>query len=92
MLATKTAACREYAGNVGHNRPLCQWILSDYDTWEPNPFYIGPDQGHPEGGDPLCSVYETFAQASNEARLYAKHNHAIARVEHYKGRCWVVWY
>lgn len=25
-----------------------QWILSPYDTWERNPHYRGPDQGHPE--------------------------------------------
>lgn len=25
-----------------------QWILSSWDTWERNPFYTGPDQGHPE--------------------------------------------
>jgi hypothetical protein len=25
-----------------------QWILSDRDCWYKNPFYVGPDQPHPE--------------------------------------------
>lgn len=32
----------------GSENPHKQWILSDWDTWERNPFYTGPDQGHPE--------------------------------------------
>jgi len=41
-------AVREWVWNVGRNRLDQQWILSDYDTWERNPYYNGPDQGHPE--------------------------------------------
>jgi hypothetical protein len=41
-------AIREYIWNVGRDRPDQQWILSDYDTWHKNPFYIGPAQPHPE--------------------------------------------
>ncbi len=47
-LATETEACREYARNVGHERPEDAWILTDWDTWEPNPFYCGPAVPHPE--------------------------------------------
>ncbi len=47
-LATMTDAVREYARNVGADQADQQWILSPYDSWEKNPFYTGPDQGHPE--------------------------------------------
>jgi hypothetical protein len=47
-LATDTEACREYARNVGAERPERPWILTDYDTWERNPFYSGPPARHPE--------------------------------------------
>ncbi len=46
--ATMSEAVREWAYNVGRDNPDRQWLLSDYDTWELNPFYNGPDQGHPE--------------------------------------------
>ena len=51
MLATKTDACREYAMNVGVERPEQAWILTDYDTWERNPHYHGPAVPHPEESD-----------------------------------------
>ena len=41
-------AIREWVWVVGAERPDQQWLLSDYDSWEPNPHYCGPDQGHPE--------------------------------------------
>ena len=46
-------AIREWARNVGHERQDQAWLLSDYDTWERNPFYRGPPQPHPEewGGE-----------------------------------------
>jgi hypothetical protein len=47
-LATPTEACREYARNVGAEQPDRAWILTDYDTWERNPFYHGPPAPHPE--------------------------------------------
>ena len=47
-MATKTDACREYARNVGMDRPEQPWILTDYDTWERNPHYTGPPAPHPE--------------------------------------------
>ena len=41
-------AVREWAYNVGHDNPDQAWLLSDYDTWERNPFYRGPKVPHPE--------------------------------------------
>lgn len=40
--ATPQEACREYAANVGREDRARPWVLTDYDTWEPNPFYVGP--------------------------------------------------
>lgn len=50
-LATPDEACREFAANVGEDRPTQAWILTDYDTWERNPHYRGEPQPHPEYGD-----------------------------------------
>ena len=92
MLATMADAVKEYAMWVGQDKPYNQWILSDYDTWEKNPHYVGPDSGHPECGDPLCSVYGTFKEASEAAKNYAYGLNQTLRVEHWKNRCWVVWF
>jgi len=53
-LATKSDACREFAANVGHYERYknSAWIFTDYDTWEPNPHYVGKPQSHPEMYDP----------------------------------------
>lgn len=48
VLATPSDACREYAAAVGSEHPDRAWILTDYDTWEPNPYYVGPPRMHPE--------------------------------------------
>ena len=29
-----------------------KWILTDYDVWERNPYYHGPEQQHPEDDTP----------------------------------------
>lgn len=47
-IATPSEACREYARNVGCDRPQQAWILTDFDTWERNPYYTGPAVPHPE--------------------------------------------
>lgn len=44
-------AIREWAWIVGADRRDQQWLLTDYDSWERNPHYRGPDQGHPEQAD-----------------------------------------
>ncbi len=48
MYATYDDAVREYAYNVGRERREEAWILTDYDTWQPNPFYAGPKVPHPD--------------------------------------------
>ena len=85
-------AVREWAHNVGSDRPTQQWILSDYDSWERNPYYVGPDQGHPECDDPICSVFLSFKEAAAEASSLAVSRGTPVPVENYKGRCWVVRY
>ena len=47
-LATPSEAAREYAWNVGADNPHRAWILTDYDSWEKNPFYHGEPVPHPE--------------------------------------------
>lgn len=49
-LATEADAVREWAWNVGYEDHYInqQWICSNYDTWERNPHYTGPEQAHPE--------------------------------------------
>ncbi len=49
-LATEQDAVREWAWNVGYEDCYKdrQWICSNYDTWERNPHYHGPEQQHPE--------------------------------------------
>lgn len=51
MLATPSEACREYAYNVGRESTGRAWILTDRDTWERNPFYVGPPARHPDDDD-----------------------------------------
>jgi hypothetical protein len=92
MLATMRDAVREYATNVGHERPTVQWILSDYDSWEPNPFYVGPDLGHPECDGKAGEVFLTFKDASDFAKGYAAASGSAVKVENYQNRCWVVMY
>lgn len=45
---TIAESVREWAWVVGAERLDQQWLLSDYDTWERNPHYTGPEQRHPE--------------------------------------------
>jgi hypothetical protein len=93
MIATKSEAVREWAYTVGINRQDREWILSDYDTWELNPHYVGPPSGtHPECDDiPEFEVYLDFNDARMGARRAAAYLDIETRIEHYKGKCWVVW-
>ena len=47
-LATMSDAVREFTYNVGRERPDLAWILSPYDSWSRNPFYLGNPVPHPE--------------------------------------------
>lgn len=44
-------AVRQWAWVYGEEHPEQAWLLSDYDTWERNPHYNGPEQRHPEDYD-----------------------------------------
>jgi hypothetical protein len=50
--ATYGMAFKEYARNAGAERPEQAWILTPWDTWEPNPHYRGPAVRHPEDDRP----------------------------------------
>ena len=39
---------KEMIQEFGREKPNQAWILSGYDVWEKNPYYVGPDQAHPE--------------------------------------------
>lgn len=43
-----SAACCEYANNVGAENPNKEWILTYFDTWVRNPHYTGEPGQHPE--------------------------------------------
>lgn len=49
-IATEAQAIEEWTRNVGYEDCYKdrQWICSNYDTWERNPYYRGPEQPHPE--------------------------------------------
>jgi hypothetical protein len=42
------ATIKQWAFDVGRDRPDVAWLLSPYDTWETNPFYKGEPQPNPE--------------------------------------------
>ena len=47
-VATPAEAVKEYARNIGADYPDHAWLLTSYDTWEPNPHYVGLPVPHPE--------------------------------------------
>jgi hypothetical protein len=47
-LATLHSATQEYVFTLGKDRPDVAWILSPYDTWHKNPYYVGAPVPHPE--------------------------------------------
>lgn len=49
--ATPGQAAAEYGRNAGMDNPDRAWILTPWDSWEPNPFYVGPRVSHPEYPD-----------------------------------------
>jgi len=48
LVSTSPSHVKEYARNVGAERPNQEWILTDYDSWERNPHYRGVPGRHPE--------------------------------------------
>jgi hypothetical protein len=46
---SSTMECsQEDARLAGRTRSNQAWILSDFDVWHRNPYYVGPAQPHPE--------------------------------------------
>lgn len=41
-------AIQEQRQIFGAENPEKAWILTGWDTWETNPYYVGPPQPHPE--------------------------------------------
>ncbi len=78
--ATPTDARREYAYNAGAEHYRRQWILTDWDTWERNPHYTGPDQGHPEYDDDMDATYHRTCDPDKDriAALEASQQAAIS--------------
>ena len=52
-------AVRQWAWVYGSEHQGQCWILSDYDTWERNPFYTGPEEPHPDDYDIETEPNET---------------------------------
>lgn len=80
-IATPQEACQEFARNFGQQHQNWAWVLTDFDTWERNPYYQGPPQPHPEDDyqhlderitpEPLA---EAIAKAAHE---YSVANHEV---------------
>jgi hypothetical protein len=62
MLATMTDAVNEFVLWYGSNHKDQCWILSQYDTWHKNPFFIGIQTPHPE----LSEVNEEIEDEEDE--------------------------
>ena len=51
---------------VGADRQNEAWIASPYDTWEKNPYYVGPPVQHPEEYFEECLAFdECYCTTSN---------------------------
>jgi hypothetical protein len=48
LVGTSAPHLKEYARNAGAEDRERAWILTPWDTWEPNPYYQGPPVRHPE--------------------------------------------
>lgn len=81
-------AVRQYAGDHGRDRPDLAYILSPYDTWETNPFYVGPRQPHPESDEPPVDL--TFKQAATMAKALAMAQLRPVRLGRYGGEGYFV--
>ena len=49
--ATVNEAIQEYAENVGVYFPDREYLLTSWDTWVKNPYYVGPPGRHPDDWD-----------------------------------------
>ena len=46
-----TEAVAQYAAAYGAEDTSRAWILSPFDTWEPNPYYVGPPVPYPDADE-----------------------------------------
>lgn len=51
----------QYVIAHGADDPARAWILSPFDTWHENPFYVGPAVRHPEDWSPEDDDYHADA-------------------------------
>ena len=63
-----TAALHQYGAAYGETMPERAWILTPFDTWEKNPYYVGPPVRHPEDD---CYDEEEDVPAFTKRRLEA---------------------
>lgn len=47
-------ALRQHSAAYGEERQDQEWLLSPFDTWEKNPWYVGEPGRHPEDYDEEC--------------------------------------
>jgi hypothetical protein len=62
MLATESDAIREWTSAVGCENRDRAWLLSNYDTWERNPYYVGAPVPHPDSEE-----WQEYAQSEVRA-------------------------
>lgn len=70
-MSYQSESCREYAYNHGAMNPDFAWISTPFDSWEPNPFYVGPPVRHPEDYDE-AEVYGQAAPRRESAKAEAR--------------------
>jgi hypothetical protein len=70
-LATPADAMREYAQNVGSDNPSWAWVLTPYDVWMPNPYYMGEPQPHPDDAEELArnEYYARLMEEGKECKM-----------------------
>jgi hypothetical protein len=57
---------RDYANQHGALEPERAWILTPFDTWLPNPHYVGPRVPHPEADwDELQTEADALVEAGD---------------------------
>jgi hypothetical protein len=72
--ATPAEAMREYAWTVGRENPDREWICTQYDTWERNPFYTGKPGPHPEDWpigeeEPVAGYHNGFSDFDTKVQV-----------------------
>lgn len=71
-------ANKQYASDRGSLRPDLAWILSPFDVWYANPYYIGPEQPHPESEEETIPL--SFEDAKKISKLVAALNNKTVTI------------